>query len=72
MYIIFRRDASYCFNLFAIRNEMPSSSLQAEDVVSRVAEGSTRAAQEIDFSSLRSQLGSLPAVSVDIVNVKWC
>lgn len=33
-----------------------------EDAVSRVAEGSTNAVHELDFSSLRSQLGPLPAI----------
>ncbi|KAL5729310.1 hypothetical protein ACHQM5_002282 [Ranunculus cassubicifolius] len=33
-----------------------------EDSVSRVAEGSLNAAQELDFSSIRSQLGPLPAI----------
>lgn len=43
---------------------------QVEDAVSRVAEGSAIAVQEIDFSSLRSQLGCLPAVSNAITVVK--
>lgn len=37
--------------------------LQVEDVVSRAADG-TSAVQDVDFSSLRSQLGPLSAVSV--------
>lgn len=36
--------------------------LQVEDAVSRAADG-TSAVQELDFSSLRSQLGPLAAVS---------
>lgn len=38
-------------------------SLQVEDAVSRAADG-TSAVQDLDFSSLRSQLGPLAAVSV--------
>lgn len=38
-----------------------------EDSVSRVAEGTSTAVQELDFSSLRAQLGPLPAVRVDIL-----
>ncbi|PIA65102.1 hypothetical protein AQUCO_00100529v1 [Aquilegia coerulea] len=33
-----------------------------EDSVSRVAEGTSNAVQELDFASLRSQLGPLPAI----------
>ncbi|XP_058112109.1 uncharacterized protein LOC131255422 [Magnolia sinica] len=36
--------------------------LQVEDAVSRVAEGIPSAVQELDFSSLHSQLGPLAAV----------
>jgi hypothetical protein len=40
---------------------------QVEDVVSRAADG-TSAVQDLDFASLRSQLGPLAAVSAHNVN----
>jgi len=40
---------------------------QVEDVVSRAADG-TSAVQDLDFASLRSQLGPLASVSAQNVN----
>lgn len=48
--------------LIRINSVLSCINLQAEDAVSRAADGSS-AVQDLDFSSLRSQLGSLAAVS---------
>lgn len=56
------------FSVFLLQSQKHLSFLfQVEDAVSRVAEGTPDAVQELDLSVFRSQLGPLAAVSISMV-----